>query len=208
MSFHSCIKDCLSHSTSLGGKIGLSSLGELGVKHGGVDSKSYSTNDKEGKGKLLSSRCGGSSSSVYLASSNDNLTVLAVSSRLEGGDEVAYQFLVGYLVGGVISVVRTESRCESVCALALSGSLVKFFTDLLGFGGLGIGIVSVVTIIILHLCQTVDAVRYVVGSLEKSMGKLHGLSISVSDVVLNVQGVVKDLTRIVGEDSNLDLGSL
>ena len=70
------------------------------MKHGGVHSKSYSSDNEKGKGKLLSiSCCGSTGGSVYLGSSNGNLSVLGISSL--GGDEITDKLFVGNLVGGL-----------------------------------------------------------------------------------------------------------
>ena len=69
------------------------------MKHGGVHSKSYSSDNEKGKGELLSFSCCGSTGSVYLGSSNGNLSVLGISSL--GGDEITDKLFVGNLVGGL-----------------------------------------------------------------------------------------------------------
>ena len=70
------------------------------MKHGGVQSKSYSFDNEKGKGELPSfSRCG-STGSVYLGSSNDNLSILGILCTL-GDDEITYTLFVGNLVGGL-----------------------------------------------------------------------------------------------------------
>ena len=50
------------------------------MKHGGVHSKSYSSNNEKGKDELLSFICCGSTGSVYLGSSHGNFSVLGISS--------------------------------------------------------------------------------------------------------------------------------
>ncbi len=63
------------------GKISLSSLGELGVEHGGVHGKSNSSKNEKGKSQLLSSTSVSTAVGRRGCSSDNNFSFLIVSSR-------------------------------------------------------------------------------------------------------------------------------
>ena len=88
----------LGHGTSLLAKVSLGTLGHLRVQHGGVYSKSNTSRNEEGKGKLLAAAGGGASSEGGTSSRGNNFFSLAILPSLEVADEIAHERLVTDLV--------------------------------------------------------------------------------------------------------------
>mmetsp|Transcript_41199 Transcript_41199/g.74272 ORF Transcript_41199/g.74272 Transcript_41199/m.74272 type:complete len:227 (-) Transcript_41199:687-1367(-) len=191
----------LSHGTSLSAKVSLRTLGKLRVQHGSISSKSNTSKDEEGKGKLLSTTGSGASSKGGASSRDNNLSSLVVMPGLEGGDEVAHQLLVTDLV--VVVVVTDNALLESVAGLALASGLVELFAQLVDLGCL----VIVVVLFLVLLKAGSNAFSLSKGLLEKVVRELHVVPIFVHHVVLNVLGVIIDGAILIGEDANLDAAS-
>ena len=199
----------LSHGTALLGEVGLGALGKLRVEHGGVHGEADGTEDEEGEGELLATGgLGAAGAGGNTAGSDDDVTLLAVGTGLEGGDVVAHLGLLDKLVlvgGGVLGVAVVEA----VGLLALGGGLVKLLADLHDLGLLLLLVVVVVVVLVLLGLLINDEAGNggltVVGGLEKGVGKLHGVSVAILEVVLNVLGGVEEHALLVGEDTDLDL---
>mmetsp|Transcript_13759 Transcript_13759/g.24880 ORF Transcript_13759/g.24880 Transcript_13759/m.24880 type:complete len:315 (+) Transcript_13759:131-1075(+) len=192
----------LSHGTSLSAKVSLRTLGKLRVQHGSISSKSNTSKDEEGKGKLLSTTGSGASSKGGASSRDNNLSSLVVMPGLEGGDEVAHQLLVTDLV--VVVVVTDNALLESVAGLALASGLVELFAQLVDLGCL----VIVVVLFLVLLKAGSNAFSLSKGLLEEMVGELNVVPIIVLHVVLNVLRGIIDGAIFVREHANLDAASV
>ena len=198
----------LSHGTALLREVGLGALGKLRVEHSGVDGETDGAEDEEGESKLLATGgLGAAGAGGNTARSDDDVTLLVVVAGLEGGDVVAHRGLLGKLV--LVIGVLGVAVVEAVGLLALGGGLVKILADLHDLGLLLLLVVVVVVVVVLVLILINDEAGNgglaVVGGLKEGMGKLHGVTIVVLEVVLDVLGGVKEHALLVGEDADLDL---
>ena len=205
----SCVtkEKCLSHGTTLLGEVGLGALGKLRVEHGGVNGEADGAEDEEGEGELLATGgLGAAGAGGNAARADDDVTLLAVGTGLEGGDVVAHLGLLDKLV--LVGVVLGVAVVEAVSLLALGGGFVKLLADLHDLRLLLLLVVVIVVLVLLGLLINNEAGNgglTVVGGLEKGVGKLHGVSVVILEVVLNVLGGVEEHALLVGEDTNLDL---
>jgi len=197
----------LGHGTSLSAKIGLGTLGKLGMQHGSISGKSNTSQNEEGKGELLSTSGASATTNGSASTSDHNITGQVVSSGLDGGDEVAHQFLVTSLV--VVIVVGLHAVGKSVSRLALSGVVVKVLAYLgdLGTLVLVVVVVIVVVLVLILLEARGDALSLGKGLLEEVVAEVQGGAIVVLQVGGHIGTLIVDGAVLIGEDSNLDTGA-
>ena len=197
----------LGHGTSLSAKIGLGTLGKLGMQHGSISGKSNTSQNEEGKGELLSTSGASATTNGSASTSDHNITGQVVSSGLDGGDEVAHQFLVTSLV--VVIVVGLHAVGKSMSRLALSGVVVKVLAYLgdLGTLVLVVVVVIVVVLVLILLEARGDALSLGKGLLEEVVAEVQGGAIVVLQVGGHIGTLIVDGAVLIGEDSNLDTGA-
>jgi hypothetical protein len=198
----------LGHGTSLSAKIGLGTLGKLGMQHGSISGKSNTSQNEEGKGELLSTSGASATTNGSASTSDHNITGQVVSSGLDGGDEVAHQFLVTSLV--VVIVVGLHAVGKSMSRLALSGVVVEVLAYLGDLGTLVLVVVVVVIVVVLVLILLEargDALSLGKGLLEEVVAEVQGGAIVVLQVGGHIGTLIVDGAVLIGEDSNLDTGA-
>ncbi len=172
----------LSHGTSLSAKIGLGTLGKLGVQHGSISGKSDTSQNEEGKGKLLSTRGGRLTTNGSASTGHNNVPGQVVSSGLDGCDEVANELLVTGLV--VIVVVGLHAVGKAVGGFAFAGVVVEIVADLVDF------VLVVVIVVIVFSEARGNALSLGKGLLEEMVAEVQGGPIVVLQVGGNIGALV------------------
>jgi hypothetical protein len=135
---------------------------------------------------------------------------------LKRGDEVTDKFFLGLLVVPlvlavvvviIVVVVLVHGSFESVDIFTLGSNFVQFTAHFVGLGGVLVVVIVVIAIIVFFL-DTRDASVFGVDGLQESMRKLHLVTITILEVVLDILAGINSHTFFISKDTNLDLGSV
>jgi hypothetical protein len=89
----------------------------------------------------------------------------------------------------------------------LGSNFVQFTAHFVGLGGVLVVVIVVIAIIVFFL-DTRDASVFGVDGLQESMRKLHLVTITILEVVLDILAGINSHTFFISKDTNLDLGSV